>query len=82
MSGGFGFDGRFGISLHLGGDVDWFVLVASSMLSSSLEHDGRQMLGSNNRGLPDPEHSGKDQRWVYVHRRTTTMKVSIAQWTG
>jgi hypothetical protein len=45
MGGGFGFDRRFVWSLRLGGDVGWFFSVASSGLSSGLEHSGRQMLG-------------------------------------
>jgi hypothetical protein len=42
-----GFGRRFGVSLHLDGDVDWSVLVALSGLSSDLEHSGRQILGLN-----------------------------------
>jgi hypothetical protein len=56
MGGGFGFDQRFDWSLRLGGDVGWFFLVASLGLSSGLDNIGRQMLGSNIRGLLDPEH--------------------------
>jgi hypothetical protein len=36
---GFSFGRRFGVSIRLGGDVGWFILVASLGLSSSLEHD-------------------------------------------
>jgi hypothetical protein len=43
-----------------------FVWVASSGLSSGLEHGGCQMLGSNSRGLLDHEHQGKVRRWVRV----------------
>jgi hypothetical protein len=56
MGGGFGLDRRFVWRLRLGGDVGWFFSVASSGLSSGLEHVGCQMLGSNSRGLLDPEH--------------------------
>jgi hypothetical protein len=56
MGGGFGFGRRFDWSLRLGGDVDWFFSMASSRLSSALDHGGRQMLGSNSRRLPDPKH--------------------------
>jgi hypothetical protein len=59
MGGGFGFDWRFGVSRRLGGDVDWFALVASSGFSSGSNHGGRQMLVSNSRGLLEPEHRGK-----------------------
>jgi hypothetical protein len=38
---GFGFGRRFQVSLHLDGDADWFILVASRGLSSSSEHSGR-----------------------------------------
>jgi hypothetical protein len=61
MGGGFGFHQRFVWSLRLGEDIGWFFLVASSGLSSGLEHGGRQMLGLNNRGLLDPEH-GKNEK--------------------
>jgi hypothetical protein len=40
----------------VGGDVGWFILVASSGLPLGLNHGGRQMLGSNSHGLLDPEH--------------------------
>jgi hypothetical protein len=36
------------VGLHLDADVDWFFSVASSGLSSGLEHSGRQILGSDN----------------------------------
>jgi hypothetical protein len=38
------------------GDVGWFFSVVSSGLSLGLERGGHQMLGSNSRGLLDPEH--------------------------
>jgi hypothetical protein len=41
---GFGFGRTFVVCLRLGGDVDWFILVASSGLSSGLEHGRCQML--------------------------------------
>jgi hypothetical protein len=47
MGCGFGFDQMYEWSLHLGGDIGWFVLVASSGSPSGLEHIGHQMLGSN-----------------------------------
>jgi hypothetical protein len=59
MGGGFCFGRKFDWSLHLRADVCWFFLVASSGLSSGLEHGkicGHQMLGSKSRGLLDPEH--------------------------
>jgi hypothetical protein len=45
MGGEFGFDRMFGVSLCSGGDVGWFIAVASSGLSLGLEHGGRQMMG-------------------------------------
>jgi hypothetical protein len=39
------------------------------------------LLGSNSLGLPDPEHGGKERRWVHERMRTTTTKVSRSQWT-
>jgi hypothetical protein len=56
MGGGFGFYRRFVWSLRLGGDVGWFFSMASSGLSLGLEHGGHQMLGSNSRGILDPEY--------------------------
>jgi hypothetical protein len=41
---------------RLDANVGWFFSVASSGLSSGFEHGGCQMLGSNSRGLLDPEH--------------------------
>jgi hypothetical protein len=61
VGGGFGFYWRFVWSLRLGGDVGWFIFVASSRLPSSLDHSGRQMLGSNSRGLHHPKH-GKNTK--------------------
>jgi hypothetical protein len=58
MGDGFDFDRRFEWSLRLGGDVGWFILVASSGLPSGLEHVGLKILGSNSRGLFDPERRG------------------------
>jgi hypothetical protein len=67
MSGGFDFDWRFVWNLHLGKDIGLFFSVASSGLSSGLEHGGRQMLRSNSQGLLDREH-GKMRRWVSKRR--------------
>jgi hypothetical protein len=44
------------VGLFLDADVGWFFSVASSGLSSDIEHSGHQMLGSFSRGLLDPEH--------------------------
>jgi hypothetical protein len=55
---GISFAQRFRVSLRLGGDVGWFVLVASRGLSSGLKHGGRQMLGPNSRRLSGPRHRG------------------------
>jgi hypothetical protein len=55
---GFGFGRRFGVSLRLGGDAGWFIFVASSGLSSGLEHGGCQILGPNSRRLLSPKHGG------------------------
>jgi hypothetical protein len=46
---GFGFGQRFVVSLRLGGDIGWFILVASSGLPWGLEHSGCQTLGLNSR---------------------------------
>jgi hypothetical protein len=42
--------------------------VALSGSSSGLEHRGRQMLGSNNRRLFDPEQERRMRRWEMVAR--------------
>jgi hypothetical protein len=47
------------MGLRLDANVGWFFSVASSGLSSGLEHDGRQMLGSNDRGLLHHTHGEK-----------------------
>jgi hypothetical protein len=48
----------------------------SSGLFSGLEHGGRQMLGSNNQGLLNPEH-GKDAKvGLSKDDRAKNMKVS------
>jgi hypothetical protein len=57
---GYGFGQRFRVGLSLGGDVGWFVWVASSGLSSGLDQGGRQMLGPNSRRLLGPKHEGMD----------------------
>jgi hypothetical protein len=82
MGGGFGFDQRFGWCLHLGGDVGWFILVALSGLPSGLEHGGCQMLGSNSRGLLNPEHGVKVRRWIHVRWKMMATKVSAVQQVG
>jgi hypothetical protein len=52
-----------GVGLHLGGDVGWFIWVVLSRSSSSSEHGGCQMLGSNNQRLFDPNTRGNTRRW-------------------
>jgi hypothetical protein len=59
MGGGFGFDRRFEWNLRQGGDIGWFVLVASSGLPSGFQHGGHQILGSNSQGPLNPEHGRK-----------------------
>jgi hypothetical protein len=53
-----GFGWRLGVGLRLDGGIGWFIEVALSELSSSLEHGGCQILGLNSRGLSNPEHEG------------------------
>jgi hypothetical protein len=62
VGGGFGFDRRFGVSLRLGEDVGWFILVASSGWFAGLEHGGGQMLGLNGRGRFSREKEGVERR--------------------
>jgi hypothetical protein len=60
---GVGFGRRVGVSLRLGGAIGWFVLVASSGLSSGLEYGGCQMLGLSSRRQLNPRHEAIEQRW-------------------
>jgi hypothetical protein len=53
-----GFGWRLGVGLHLDGGVGWFVKVALSGSSLSLEHDVHQMLGLISRWLSSPKHKG------------------------
>jgi hypothetical protein len=62
---GFGSGWRFGVSLHLGRDVGWFILVASSGLFSGLEHGGCQILRLNSQSYVAPNM----KVWVKGHRR-------------
>jgi hypothetical protein len=62
---GFGFGQRFGINLRLGGDVGWFILVASLELFSGLEHGGHQMLELNSQSYVAPN----TKVWVEGCRR-------------
>jgi hypothetical protein len=51
----------------LDGAFVWMeTLAESSGLSLGLDHGGSQMLGSDSRGLLDPKHRGKMQRWISV----------------
>jgi hypothetical protein len=50
---------KLGVGIRLDGGVGWFIEVALSRSSSSLEHGGRQMLGLNSRGLSSPKHEGE-----------------------
>jgi hypothetical protein len=60
-----GFVRKFGVNLRLDGGASSVLLVTQSGQSSGLTHGGCQMLGSNSRRLPNPEHGGKDRRWDY-----------------
>jgi hypothetical protein len=52
------FGWRLGVGLRLDGGVGWFIEVALTRLSLSLEHGGRQMLGPNSQRLSSPKHEG------------------------
>jgi hypothetical protein len=56
------------MGLHLDANVGWFFSVASSGLSSGSEHGGRQMLGSDSRGLLNPKH-GEECKDGSMHAR-------------
>jgi hypothetical protein len=82
MGGGFGFGQRFDWSIPLGRDVGWFFSVASSGLSSILEHDGRQMLESNSRRLLDLEHEKNAKvGWQKVGSKWVSHSVSDNKYT-
>jgi hypothetical protein len=50
-----------GAGLCLDGGAGWFIEVALSGSSSSLEYGGRQMLGLNSRGLSSLKHEGGNE---------------------
>jgi hypothetical protein len=62
---GFSFGRKFVVSLRLGGDTRWFILVASLGLSSGLEHGGHQILGLNSQSYVAPN----TELWVEGYQR-------------